>query len=160
MASSAVNFPIIRARLRLVVIWTGGSILCTKAGARLPRLIFTTNLTFFKVFSYSLGTRNWCAPRQVFHSFLKRYCFAFIQLCALSAIFNLRLNVFVSFIRIFIRRRFFAVRLIGRLRPHGHLGIWHIRDPWDGWLLARSESGGGPGCGSRGSGALPVYPID
>ena len=57
-ASSAVNFPMISARLRLVVIWTGGSTLCTKAGARLPRLTFTTNLVFFKMFSYSLGKRK------------------------------------------------------------------------------------------------------
>jgi hypothetical protein len=49
IASSAVNFPIISASLRLVVIWTGGSILCTKAGARLPRLTFTTNFMFFKI---------------------------------------------------------------------------------------------------------------
>ena len=49
MASSAVSFPMISASLRLVVIWTGGSILCTKAGTRLPRLTFTTNFMFFKI---------------------------------------------------------------------------------------------------------------
>jgi hypothetical protein len=49
MASFAVNFPMSSASLRLVVIWTGGSILCTKAGARRPRLTFTTNFMFFKI---------------------------------------------------------------------------------------------------------------
>ncbi len=47
-ASSAVNFPMISASLRLVVIW-GGSTLCTKAGARVPRLTFTRNFIFVKI---------------------------------------------------------------------------------------------------------------
>jgi hypothetical protein len=48
-ASSAVNFPITRARLRLVVIGTGvRSIHSTYAGARVPpRLTFTTNFVMF-----------------------------------------------------------------------------------------------------------------
>jgi hypothetical protein len=48
-ASSAVNFPLTRARLRLVVIWTGvRSIRSTYSGARVPpRLTFTTNFVTF-----------------------------------------------------------------------------------------------------------------
>src|SRR5580658_5211485 len=48
-ASSAVNFPITRARLRWVVIWTGvRSIPSTYSGARVPpRLTFTINFVTF-----------------------------------------------------------------------------------------------------------------
>src|SRR5579864_953510 len=54
-ASSAVNFPIISASLRSVVIWIGvGSIRCTYSGARVPpRFTFTTNLMVF--IAYVLG---------------------------------------------------------------------------------------------------------
>src|SRR5580704_7930847 len=46
-ASSAVNFPISSACLRLVVIWIGArSIRSTYSGTRLPRFTFTTNLVF------------------------------------------------------------------------------------------------------------------
>ena len=46
MASSAVNFPMISARLRSFVVWIGvGSIRCTYSGVRLPlRCTRTTNL--------------------------------------------------------------------------------------------------------------------
>src|SRR5579871_167806 len=50
MVSSASNFPIISASLRLVVIRTEvRSVRCTNSGTRRPRFTFTTNLMFFVI---------------------------------------------------------------------------------------------------------------
>ena len=59
-ASSAVNFPITSASLRLVVVWMGvRSIRCTYSGAWVPpRFTFTTNLMFIMIVSCPLGVRN------------------------------------------------------------------------------------------------------
>src|SRR5580658_2924105 len=69
-ASSAVNRPITRASLRLVVVWMGvRSIRWTYSGARVPlRFTFTRNLVFFMVFSSrcqdaKYGSNN-IAPRR------------------------------------------------------------------------------------------------
>jgi hypothetical protein len=57
-ASSAVNFPITSASLRLVVMWMGvGSTRCTYLGAP-PRSTFTINFVFFIVFHYSLSSNE------------------------------------------------------------------------------------------------------
>jgi len=71
-ASSAVNFPITSASLRLSVIWMGvRSIRCTYSGARVPpRFTLTTNLMFIMIVSFSLGVRN------------KREAASFLHICS------------------------------------------------------------------------------
>lgn len=125
MASSAVNFPMINASLRLVVIWTGGSILCTKAGARLPRLTFTTNFMFFKISPIRSESETRLASSVP------------------------QLNVFVRVVWLLIRCRIFCVWFIRRLRRR-LLGVGQIFWPWHGWLLGTLRVGRRPQLRRRG----------
>jgi hypothetical protein len=67
IASSAMNFPMTSASLRLVVMRMGvGSIRCTNSGVSVPpRFSFTTNLVFFIDHHYFYSTLRNRTPRSV-----------------------------------------------------------------------------------------------
>src|ERR1700746_2151262 len=108
-ASSAANFPITSASLRLVVMWIGdGSTRCTYSGARVPlRFTFTTNLMFFM---FSPLSPNCSGGGR-----------------SSSTDNKLQLDAFVRLVRKFIQSRLFAVRLIWRL---GHRWLFGVRLIW------------------------------